>query len=411
MSSRALGRSGLVGLAVVLACAWLAAVRAEAAVYWGSNGSIGAANDDGTMPIGSYPYEVANTIPRGGVCGVAVNSTHLFWADGSNQAIGSMQLSNAIDGRVGIDEARVWIDQALVPGVEQPCGVAVDDRHLYWADAAGAIGRSNLDGSAPERGFIDGLDWPCGVAVDGTYVYWGELESQTIGRARLDGSEVDPAFIDTGSIVCGLDATPTHLYWSGQAPNSIGRAGIDGSNPEPNFIPLLQSPCGVAVSSSHVYWANWHEPGTYVSRANLDGSAAAPLVGARYYEASCGVALDSRVFRPRPAPPSMPIRFGPVERLRKGRLLALPVYVPEQGKLTLNSPRIGWRLEKGPVNSPRWTLKLWPGKARPGNRIRRQLRNKGRAPVTLNLTWEHGGRLPIPVTKRLTFVASQRPPR
>nr|MDQ3726287.1 hypothetical protein [Actinomycetota bacterium] len=329
MSSRALSRSGLIAL--VLACAWLGAARAEAAVYWGANSMVGAANNDGTMPFGSYPYEVSGTIPRGSVCGVAVNGTHLFWGDLSNHAIGRMELSNTIDGRVGINEPRVLIDQALVSGIAQPCGVAVDAGHLYWADAAGAIGRADLDGSHLERGFIDGLDWPCGVAVDDTYVYWGELESETIGRARLDGTEVDPAFIDAGAIVCGLAATPTHLYWSGQEPNSIGRASIDGSNPQPSFIPLLGSPCGVAVNSSHVYWANWHEPGVYVSRANLDGSAAAALVGAQFYEASCGVALDSRVFQPRPPLPSSPIRFGPVKRLKKGRLLELTIYIPEQG--------------------------------------------------------------------------------
>ncbi len=403
--SRALGRSSLVGIALLVAFAWLGAVRAEAAVYWGSNSMIGAANNDGTMPTGSYPYELANTIPSGGVCGVAVNGTHLFWADSANHANGSMQLADTLDGRVEINEPKVWIDQALVPGVGQPCGVAVDAAHLYWADTAGAIGRANLDGSAPERDFIDAAKWPCGVAVDGAYVYWGEVESQTIGRARLDGSEVDPAFIDAGATVCGLDATSTHLYWSGQEPNSIGRASIDGGNPEPNFIPMLRRPCGVAASSSHLYWAHWHEPGIYVSRANLDGSAAAPLVASQFYEASCGVALDSRAFRPRPPLPSSPIVFGPVKRLKKGRLLELTVYIPEQGNLTLASPRVGWRLEKGPVTSPIWTLKVWPGKGRVGKRIRRQLRNKGRASVVLNFTWEHGGRAPISVTRHLAFVA------
>jgi hypothetical protein len=412
MSSRTLGRFSLIALAFALALAWLGAPRAEAAVYWGSGSMIGTANNDGTMALGSYPYETANTIPNGNVCGVAVTGTHLFWADSTNHSIGSMELTGAPDGLVGINEPRVWIDQALVPGVGQPCGVAVDGGRVYWADAGGAIGRSNLDGSAPDRDFIDGLDWPCGVAVDDTYVYWGEAESQTIGRARLNGTEVDPAFIDTaGAIVCGLDATSTHLYWSGQEPNSIGRANIDGSSPEPGFIPLLRSPCGVAASSSHVYWANWNEPGIFVSRANLDGSAAAPLVGEQFYQASCGVALDSRVFQPRPKPPSFPIQFGQAKRLKKGRLLVLPIYIPEQGNLTLTSPRIGWRLEKGPVTSPQWTLKVWPGKGRVGKQIHRRLRNKGRASIVLNFTWEHGGRLPIPVTKRVTFTAPQRPAR
>jgi hypothetical protein len=411
MSGRASRRLGLLAVTAALALAWLPASRAEAVVYWGSNSSVGAANTDGSMPIGSYPYELSGAIPRGSVCGVAVNGTHLFWADSANRAIGSMALTSTSDGRLLWNEPRTWIDQALVPGVSRPCGVAVDGRHLYWADAEGAIGRSDLDGTAPERGFIGGLDWPCGVAVDGTYIYWGELESETIARARLDGSEVDPAFIDAGAIVCGLAATPTHLYWSGQEPNSIGRANIDGSSPEPDFIPLLQSPCGVAADSTHLYWANWHEPGVYVSRANLDGSGAAALAGAQFYEASCGVALDSRVFQPRLAPLSLPIRFGPVKRMKKGRVLTLPVYVPERGELTLNAPRIGWSLDKGPTPPPwrggsfRWKLTLWPGGGKAGKRIRRQLRKTRRAPITLDFTWEQQGHRPIAAVKQLAFLA------
>jgi virginiamycin B lyase len=405
------GCRGILASAIALACL-LVPATAPAAVYWGSGGGIGAANNDGSMLIGSYPYEIANAPPEGSIVGIAVNDTHLFWGDLTNGAIGSMVLSGTPDGRILFDEPKAWINEALVPNVERPWGVAVDSAHLYWASTAGAIGRSNLDGSAADRNFIGGLDSPCGIAVDGQYIYWGEIGPGTIGRARLDGSGVDPEFITGASDPCGVAVDGSHVYWSNAG--SIGRSDLDGgSAPSSPFIPNAGRPCGLAVDGSNLYWANFVEPGTYVSRANLDGGGAGPLVGAQYYAAMCGVAVDSRVFQPRPVltPASLPIRFGSLKRRKRGRLLVLPVYVPDRGELTLTSPRkLGWNLDKGPEPLPsrggafRWTLKLWPGKGRVGKRIRRQLRHGARAQVNLTFNWEQLGRRPVTATRSVVFM-------
>ena len=64
--------------------------------------------------------------------------------------------------------------------------------------AASGIGRANLDGTAPDLGFIDGVD-PVGLAVDGAHVYW--TSSAAIGRANLDGTDVAAKLI-------GVSATP-----------------------------------------------------------------------------------------------------------------------------------------------------------------------------------------------------------
>lgn len=387
----------------------LPASRTDAAVYWGSGSSIGAANTDGSMLIDSYPYGAANEPPDGSVVGVAVNGTHLYWGDLTNGAVGAMTLSNTADGRVAFGEPRVWMNEALVPNVARPWGVAVDSSHLYWASTAGAIGRSNLDGSVADRSFITEVKSPCGLAVDGDHIYWGELETETIGRAKLDGTEVEPEFITEAGFPCGVAVNASHLYWA-NTDGTIGRADINGDNPNRAFIPLAGSPCGIAVDAAQIYWANFVEPGTFVSRAALDGSGAGPLVGVQHYAAMCGVALDSRVFQLRPPPVSLPIRFGQVKRKKKGRLLELPVYVPERGELALTSPRkLGWSLDKGPEpplwrgGSFTWKLKLWPGKGRVGKRIRRQLQNHRRAPVALHFRWEQQGHTPVAASKRLVF--------
>lgn len=382
-------------------------------MYWSAGGSVGAANNDGSMPIDTYPYEFGNASDGADVVAVAVNDTHLYWGDLANRAIGSMTLSGTPDGRIGFGDGGVGVTQNLVPDVDRPWGVAVDDSHLYWASTAGAIGRANLDGTAVDRSFIDGLDSPCGIAVHGAYLYWGEIGPETIGRARLDGTDVDPDFIVGATSPCGLAVDAAHIYWT--SGGSIGRADVDGGDLNPTFVTGIGSPCGVAVDGDHLYWGNYVERGIYVGRANLDGSGAAPLIGSPNEAGTCGVALDSRVFQMRPARPSSPIRFGSVKRRKKGRLVIVPLYVAARGELTLTSPRIGWRLNKGPEPPPwvagsfRWTLKLWPGPGRVGKRIRRQLRNGKKAPIGLAFDWQELGKSSIAGGKKLAFFPPKRP--
>jgi hypothetical protein len=70
-------------------------------------------------------------------------------------------------------------------------GVAVDPTHLYWANsgggADGTVNVANLDGSSP-RVLVGGQNPPAGVAVDPTYVYWVNPDGGTVNQANLDGS-------------------------------------------------------------------------------------------------------------------------------------------------------------------------------------------------------------------------------
>jgi hypothetical protein len=67
------------------------------------------------------------------------------------------------------------VNQDFITGALDPCGVAVDAGHIYWANAGGtpkdraynALGRANLDGSGVDQRFVAGANGPCGIAVDG----------------------------------------------------------------------------------------------------------------------------------------------------------------------------------------------------------------------------------------------------
>lgn len=404
-------RAGM-GLACVLAALLVASwtSRAEAAVYWGSGGFVAAANLDGSVFVDGVPYGIANVPELGDVCGLAVSGGDLYWADSSRGTIGRMGLGSNPTGQVDFVDETVFIDEALVSGLARPCGVAVDDSHIYWADMAGmAIGRANLDGSGVDRNFISGVSSPCGVGLGDGHLYWGTLDGGTVGRALLGGGAVEEDFIEGASGPCGVAVDGSHVYWSNWLGSSIGRANLDGSGVDDSFIGGLSNPCGVAVDGSHVYWTNWNARDP-VGRANLDGSGVVPsLVTTDFYLASCGVALDARVFVPPPLPPSANIFLGKVKRgLGKG-VAYVNVKVPKTGGvLDVVSPALSWKYAGAPVADRGywvWQLKVGPGKTgRAAKKLRDRLARKGRATITFAVTYTEAGKAPYTATRPLTLV-------
>ena len=143
---------------------------------------------------------------------------------------------------------------------DDPRGVAVDASHLYWANVgSNTIGRANLDGTGIEQSFITGASSPFAVAVDAGHVYWANFGLNTIGRANLDGSGVEQSFIDTdASSPRSVAVDAGHVYWTNFDQNTIsstiGRANLDGSGVEQSFIDT--DALGIAVDADHVYWTN-----------------------------------------------------------------------------------------------------------------------------------------------------------
>lgn len=81
------------------------------------------------------------------------NAGHLYWADFSD---GGTITEAGLDG-TGVT--------ALVSGQSDAAGVAVDGSHLYWADQrAGTIMEAGLDGSNPTT-LVTGQNYTYGVAV------------------------------------------------------------------------------------------------------------------------------------------------------------------------------------------------------------------------------------------------------
>jgi virginiamycin B lyase len=187
---------------------------------------------------------------------------YVYWVKANSNAIGRTNLDGSAPS------------QGFITGASTPRGVAVDGQHVYWTNTAtGTIGRANLDGSGANQSFITGASNPRGVAVDGQHVYWVNTGlAGTIGRANLDGSGVDQSFITGAAFPTAIAVDGRHVYWATEIAGTIGRANLDGSGADENFITGADQPEGVAVDGQHVYWTN--ADADAIGRANLDGSGA-----------------------------------------------------------------------------------------------------------------------------------------
>jgi hypothetical protein len=394
-----------VALAFACCAAGLGAAAASGAVYW-AGGGIGAANLDGSAPNEKYFRPPAPSDFGGPECGLAASNDYLYW-------VGAFGI-----GRVNFEGPAT--PTAISPHLQRPCGVAIDGSHVYWADReSGTIGRADLDGGDPNAALIGGLEHPCAVAIDSSYLYW--VDTRGIGRAGLDGAQVEPGFVPIGGSGCGLAAGAQYLYFSGNSPPqsqpSIGRVTYDGSFRQMDFITGLEEVSDIAVDSGHVYWVDrrWGMNNASIGRANLDGSDINRAWIPTQSFSVDAIAVDARPSPPPLPLPSRPISFGKVRHNLKAGSAVLDVWVPARGELALSSPMIGWKVLKGPEPPPylqgsfRWRLKLWPGKTRFGEKTRTLLHDQGRAVLNLKLSYAEEGQLPVVAEKRLALLQHRRP--
>jgi hypothetical protein len=368
------------------------ASAAPAAIYWGGQSPIGAANLDGSNPNSKY-FRFHH--PTGPVHDVAVSDSHLYWGEWFGI------------WRVNFEGPATPVQ--IVPGLNSPGGIAIDGSYLYWANYGGnGVARAALDGSGRNDNFITGLDKPCEVAVDGNYVYW--IGWRGIGRARLDGSEVEEPFIPTAPGGCGLAVDAGYVYWAA-AEGDIGRARLDGSEADPRFITGTGGSIGsIVVAAGQIYWTDRPNAMAYASidKATLGLAPIRDWIVPPLFSIG-GVAVDARPSPPPLPLPSRPIYFGKARHDNRTGTAVIDVSVPERGDLTVLAPKLGWKVLKGPAPPPwhggsfRWRLKVWPGTSTKGKKIRTQLRNKGRAKVALRLSYAEEGQLPLTAMKRLTL--------
>lgn len=365
---------------------------AGAALYWTESGAVVSARLDGG---GIDPNFYRPLFPGTG-WDLAATDTHLYWTN-----LNGIEALN-LDGPA----AQVTV----VPGTLESGlvgGIGVGSERVFWTrPEQGAIGGAALDGAGRNDTLVSGIVRPCDVAVAGQYVYW--VSFQGIGRARLDGSEVDESFVPSLA-GCAIATDGAHVYWASQ--DGIGRASTAGDDVRTDYVPTPNRAEHIAVRHGVVYWADRPNGMVFssIGRA-VPGQPPVPAWIPTAIFGIPGIAVDSRPeASPRPRP-SLPIRFGQLRRNVGRGTAVIDVWVPERGDLAVTSPAIGWKVLRGPEPPAyrrggfRWRLKLWPGKSGiASERVKRQLARRGRAPITLRLSYAETAQLPYLATKKLAL--------
>lgn len=387
-------RSVLLAVGFAAALLLLAAPQAHAFIYWSNFGNadrttIGRADDDG-LNLNSDFVTGANA-----PCGVAVDDHHLYWA---NYGMGGGASSI---GRSDLDGNN--LDQSFIPlSASAVCGVAVDTSHLYWTatghGSGGAVGQADLAGTSPNESFIGGTTGPCGVAVNTNNIFWANNGNGTIGRSDRAGGNVNQAFISgsPSSEPCGVDANDTNVFWANFNDGTIGRAQVDGGGVNQSFITGADHPCGVAIDGAHVYWANFSS-GT-IGRADLDGNNVDQAF-MTFPGNPCGIAVTHTP--PPPTPPGPPFNDFGFKRVKKNHKTGT-------AKLVLNLPGAGSVAISGqgvrPVTKDASAAGLLPVKIGATGAARAQLESDGRVRVTIVATFTPSGGDARSKSKRITLL-------
>jgi hypothetical protein len=280
------------------------------------------------------------------------------------------------------------------------------------------IGRANLDGSDANQAFIPNVERPCGIAVNNVWLHWGrDGERGGIGRYMLPTGAVLPDFIENFDGPCGLAVDESHIYW-GTFDHEIGRANLDGTDVSPTFITGLDRPCGVAIYSDRLYWSEQSNPG-HIGSANLDGSAVQPHMLGNLGLLGCGLAVDSLAYVPNVPPRSLPpsrFNFGKLKHDRRSWVAFIAVKPQGQGTLRVSATRgVRWsflpeqtRVAKLTGEGRKW-LKLWSAaKGRAAHRLRQSIKRNGRASIVVHVRYTASGHSTSVAAKRLSLIRMSR---
>ncbi|HEY8813611.1 MAG TPA: hypothetical protein VIP57_00685 [Candidatus Dormibacteraeota bacterium] len=382
---------------LLLAVSMLFAGRADAALYWGAYDGIARANLDGTAHDDKF------IVANGSICGIDVDSQHIYWADSYLDKI----------GRANLDGTDVE-ENFIAPAGGLPCHLAVDSQYIYWPNMSGdTIGRARLDGSHVEADFISAPEHPCGVAVDQTAIYWSSDQEGAIWATDIDGLN-GPEVVVTGlSTPCGIALDQAHIYWADGDSGAIGRANLKGSEALPNFIPGGELTSTVAIDAGQLYWMNAGWGFQSIGRAGLDGANVNQrfLAGLRYPYA---LAVDSVHVEPAVVPVAQPGRFeiGEVKHNRHTGVAFLAVDIFGFGDLhaTVRGAKARVLPNEAPTGIDplrRWLrISARPGRGGVRGCIHSALGHGGAARVALSIAFAEPGHEPVVKSKNVTLLKS-----
>lgn len=201
---------------------------------------------------GCLPAPITVASARNLPSGMAIDRTHLYWADFGAGSIAELSLG----GGSAVE---------LATGQAQPSKLAVDATSLYWTNyamgmpGAGSVMTVSLGGGTPMM-LASGQTAPGMIRVDARGVYWingGSAPNFDDGAvmALPLGSSSPVAIASNQRQPLGLALDVVNLYWTNSGDGTVMSAPIGGGS-----ATVLASgqprPSGLALDGDHLYWTN-----------------------------------------------------------------------------------------------------------------------------------------------------------
>jgi len=141
-----------------------------------------------------------------------------------------------------------------------PKGVAVDGTHVYWANwsggASGSVSRVPKAGGAVQR-LAEDEAGPQYVAVDETHVYWnnhGDGPKQGIRRLAKTGGTIE--LLSAGGNPSGIALDASHVYWAEWNAGTVNRR-LKAGGPIQRLATGQDSASLIVLDDQRVYWTTF----------------------------------------------------------------------------------------------------------------------------------------------------------
>ena len=203
----------------------------SAHIYWANDTQDSVHIAVARAPIVGGAFEPEFVRNQGGALlyGLAVDGEHLYFVEEEPQNDNSYVLRSSLAGE---KETLVFVGKAGTRGL------AVDSSHVYWAQQIeGKVGRADLNLKNPEYGFVDPQGAPLGLASAGDHLYWSvngeipphpgnDLYRYDDAAGALSDVTSDSTHVNGAEVQGVLGSTPdgSYLYFT-------ANADLDGSGP------------------------------------------------------------------------------------------------------------------------------------------------------------------------------------